>query len=228
MHIRGFLVFLFAAWLPIAAFANVDFNGDTATLYSYSTKEVDHITNIEENQRVDTFLVELIGLMQGSSTVLYHQTFNVAFTDPAVQAAIDILQSELTGNGATSVFGPTLLNSSSLLVGSTAEVADAIVSSAVTTIVTTYVGPQTVFIGENQGTSFTLTPGQMDIDVLVQTDSYINRTTTTTDTFLTRAVYEVDGVTAATSVPEPATLGLMALGLMAMGGVLRRKFIGRH
>jgi hypothetical protein len=228
MHIRGFLMFLFAAWLPIAASANVDFNGDTATLYSSSTKQVDHITNIAENQRVDTFLVELIGLMQGSSTVLYHQTFNVAFTDPAVQAAIDILQSELTGNGAASFFGPTLLSSSTLLVGSTAEVADAIVSSAVTTIVTTYVGPQTVFIGENQGTSFTLSVGQMDIDMLARTDLFINRTTTTTDTFLARAVYEVDGVTAATSVPEPATLGLMVMGLLAMGGVFRRKFIGKH
>ena len=78
--------------------------------------------------------------------------------------------------------------------------------------------------------SFTLAGGQMDIDITGLSLVDIYTTTTTTDTFLTRWVYELEGVAApvASAVPEPASLGLTAVGLLALaffGGALRRKIL---
>jgi hypothetical protein len=77
----------------MASLHSVNYTGSTRTIY--------HTTNTAVSQRVDTFSTEIIGRMQGGPT-LYDQTFNVAYADPAVQAAVATAKGVLTGGGAAS------------------------------------------------------------------------------------------------------------------------------
>jgi len=66
------------------------------------------------NQSVNQFSTELIAQMAGGP-VLFDQTFNVAYSDPTVQAAVAHAAGVLTGAGATSITGPTETSSSQTL-----------------------------------------------------------------------------------------------------------------
>ena len=181
---------------------------------------------------MDTFAVELIGRMQGGAT-LYDQTFNLAFLDPTVQAAVLTLEGVLTTNGAASFIGPNLFSSNTSLIDSFVQTSDPVtLSTDVSAATTTYIGDfpsTTIMIGDNQSQAFTLLAGQVDYDTLITTLIHQAITTTTTNTYLTSMVYEIEGVAATgpAPVPEPATLGLMAVGLLGLSGVARRKRISR-
>jgi hypothetical protein len=223
MRIRILLIALIIAALPVAAFAAVGGGGTNTTTYSTSTRTISDTTNIAVTQQVDTFAVELIARMQGGST-LYDQTFNVAFTDPTVQAALVTAQGVLTANGAAS-FLQNLLSTNTSLFGSVLQTGSPVTTGTdVSATTTMYIGPQTIMVGDNQSQAFTIVAGGIDYDTLVTTLIYQTITTTTTDTYFTKEVYELIGIPTATSVPEPGTLGLLAMGLVGIvGGVLRRK-----
>ena len=224
---RSLALLLIASVLPIAAFAAVGGGGTNTTTYTTSTRTLTHTNNIAVNQRVDTFSVELIGRMQGGAT-LYDQTFNVAYADPAVQAAIGVLNGALTGSGATTILGPDLLSSYIALFSSLAQIGNPVTTATnISATTTMYIGPQTIMVGNNQSQSFSIVAGGIDYDTLLTTDVYQDVTTTTTDTYLTTAIYEWVGVAdPVASVPEPGTLGLVTLGflaLLSLCGVLLRK-----
>jgi hypothetical protein len=223
MRIRILLIALIIAALPVAAFAAVGGGGTNTTTYSTSTRTISDTTNIAVTQQVDTFAVELIVRMQGGST-LYDQTFNVAFADPTVQAALVTAQGVLTANGAAS-FLQNLLSTNTSLFGSVLQTGSPVTTGTdVSATTTMYIGPQTIMVGDNQSQAFTIVAGGIDYDTLVTTLIYQTITTTTTDTYFTNEVYELIGIPTATSVPEPGTLGLLAMGLIAVvGSVLRRK-----
>ena len=197
--------------------------GANTTTYSTSTRTISDTTNTAVTRQVDTFAVELIAHMQGGST-LYDQTFNVAFADPTVQAALVTAQGVLTANGAAS-FLQSLLSSNTSLFSSVVQTGSPVTTGTdVSATTTAYIGPQTIMVGDNQSQAFDIVAGGVDYDTLFTTLIHQTITTTTTDTYLTKEVYELIGIPTATSVPEPGTLGLLAMGLIGVvGTVLRRK-----
>lgn len=230
MRIRIVAILLIVMSLPIAALAATGGGDTNTTTYTTSARSITDTTNTAVSQQVDTFAVELIGRMQGGAT-LYDQTFNLAFLDPTVQAALLTLQGALTANGAASFIGPNLLRSNTSLVSSLVETsAPVALSTDISISVTTYIGPQTIMVGDNQSVPFTIVAGGQDIDILETSLIHQATTTTTTNTFLTSLVYVVEGVagTGPAPVPEPATLGLMAVGLLGLSGLARRKKLARR
>ena len=85
----------------------------------------------------------------------------------------------LYSNGANQIIGPTLENTTITSENYTYGIAT-----------TTYIGPITIYVGDNQATAFTLLAGQTDIDVLSAFSVYEDTT------------YELIGV------PEPSTIGV--------------------
>ena len=113
-----------------------------------------------------------------------------------LSSAEDILYS----NGANQIIGPTLENTT-------------ITSENSTITVTTYFGPQTIMIGDNQATAFTLLVGQTDIDTLKTTNVYEDTT------------YELIGVPGPSSivVPQPSSIIILGIsGLLILPYVILR------
>jgi uncharacterized protein (TIGR03437 family) len=168
--------------------------GRGSASHSTSSKIVDVVTPADVTQQVNTFQVELKARMQGGA-FLFDQTYNAALSDPTVQAAITQAESVLTAAGAASFAGPTQLSSTSSTT-SASSTANTTTATNVTLSVTTYIGPQTIFVGDNQSMPLSIVPGGQDIDTLYTEELFITQTTTTTNTTLTSQVYEIDGVPA--------------------------------
>ncbi len=224
------------------AWSQVSGGSTNSTVFSNSAAEVDTVNTTPVTQQVNTFQVELKARMQGGA-YLFDKTYNVAYSDPTVQAAIAQAQGQLTSAGAVSFTGPTQLSSTQSQVSSTTNTVETSRQTTQTSnIVSTFVGPQTVFIGDrgvcqtdptttptanlvniqsggpcSAGTAFTLAGGQMDIDVMILSRVTINKTATTTNTVLTTQVYELDGIPAATPPPTPAPPSLI-LALTGLAG----------
>jgi hypothetical protein len=111
----------------------------------------------------NTYFSELVG-----GPILYEGS-NLSSAD-------DILYS----NRANQIIGPTLENTT-------------IENTTVSVSTTTYFGPMTIHVGDNQANTFTLLPGQTDIDTLITSTVHQDNT------------YELIGV------PEPASIILLGV-----------------
>ena len=204
--------------------------------------EVDTYITTSATQQVNTFRTELKARMQGGA-YLFDQTYNVAFTDPSIAAAITQAKAVLTSAGAASFTGPTQLSSNQSTTSSTNTVQTGSQSNP-SVVTTSYIGPTTIFIGNLgvctsvaiaqaasqtngcsiSGTVFPIAAGGIDYNTLEVNQVTISQTATTTNTTLTSQVYEIDGVPAGTTpappaaTPAPPTLILCLAGL-ALAGV---------
>jgi hypothetical protein len=194
---------------------------------------------------VDTFSTELRARI-GNGSFLYDQTFNVAFSDPQVQAAITAARNVLAGAGAVNFTNPALISSSTSQVSSNNNTVTTGTNSEATVTTTQFIGPVAIPTGnlgicQSQpgsnvttligcvpgGTPFAIGAGAVDFDTLTLSRVTISRTATTTNTFLTTTVYEVDGFPAGgpAATPAPPSLILALTGLAGAGLYLAtRKF----
>ena len=203
--------------------AAVGGGGANTTTYTTSTNTISIRSDTTVNKTVNDSSVQLIGLFEGKA--LYDQTFDVAFSDPSVLAAVLVAQNTLLTAGAASFIGPT--QTSSLSTQNTVSYTDPGVETepVVTFATTSYIGPQTIMVGDNQSQAFTIVAGGIDYDTLVTTTLYKLYTTTITDTYLTTQIYNIVGYAVDTPnapVPEPSTILLFGAGLVGLVG-LRRK-----
>ena len=143
----------------------------------------------------------------------------------------------LTGAGAASFLGPTLLSSTDTLTSTTQTVKTGSMVTGTSVTTTEYIGPQTINIGDYGvcqsyppptgctigGTPFFIPAGGQDTDTFFLTLVDIFTTTTTTNTDLLTQVYNLAGVPGATAVPEPPAWTLLGAGLLGLGCVFRQR-----
>ena len=198
--------------LALARTAYPQVSGNSPNFTSASTQTIDIYNTTTVNQQVNQFSTELIAQMAGGP-VLFDQTFNAAYSDPTVQAAVAQATGVLTGAGATSITGPTETISSQTLVSSSSTVQVTSTSETYSVSVNFYIGPQTIMVGPDQSQALTLLAGWTDIDTLTTTTVDIDQTVTNTDTYLTTTVYDMVG--SVVPVPEPSSALVLGLGGIA-------------
>jgi uncharacterized repeat protein (TIGR01451 family) len=212
-----------------------DVEGTATTTTSTSSAEFDTTNTTTVSQQVTNYSTELIARLP-NGTVVYDQTFNVAYSNLTVQAAVTQAAGDLTNAGATSYTGPT--QTSFLLTTNNSSVTIPNSTNSNLIIGTkTYIGPQTILIGNfgqiqsytfdpvitnyaipsgwnGNPTSLTIVSGGEDIDTFALDLVTNNQTTTITDTNLNSAVYvmtgivsQVDVALSLTAAPNPVGVG---------------------
>ncbi len=184
-------------------------------------------------QTVNQYSTTLIAKLNGGQ--ILSETFGAQFSDPSVQAAILSADALLTGDGAS--FGaPSLISGATNATGSEVSYLQTGRQATGTLVptVTEIFGPVAV-VGCSGGCPFSfgvlafpgltlVLPGQLNINDNADIQFAIDRTVTTTNTFLTTQTYEIDGTTSISAAPEPATFALVGLALLAVAcGITKGK-----
>ena len=172
------------------------------------------------SQQVNQYSTTLKAILNGSQTV-FQQTYAVAFSDPAVQAAVSTADAILTGDNASpsapaQTSTSTVLQSTQVSNGPIVQSTTATGNSTVTDTET--YGPATIMVGANLSDTFTVLAGQEDVNVNTNTEYYAYQNVTTTNTYLTTQTYTISGTAAAVSAtPAPASWLLLLTGLAVAG-----------
>jgi uncharacterized protein YhjY with autotransporter beta-barrel domain len=154
-----------AASLPVEAA-----NTNNITIFSNSSITTQSV--ISTGTGAASYLTELRTL--GQQPPGFDLSFGKAFNDASVQAAITAARKILLGAGVPASIanqGPVRAASSLTSYGPAGAVTGSQTTQKVT--VSTYIGPQTIHVGVDQATPFTLAGGQVDIDVLTDTHTDI-------------------------------------------------------
>jgi PEP-CTERM motif len=234
LFVGVFAVVTLAAHAGIITTAGVAPNPGGPVVVTNSTSATISYIDTPVTQRVDFYSTTLLALLNGNQ--VFSQTFLLPFGDAAVQAAIAQADAILAGGGAS--FGAPFLfsNMSALQSSVTASppTSTCLIESSiplnshatgVTTVTTTNTfGPNTVMVGECQSDTFSVLSTQLDININTDFVYAVPRNIVTTNTFLTTQTYEITGTTPNSSVPEPATSGLLLLGLGTVACCRRRRF----
>ncbi len=205
----------------------------TSQTNSITCSEQVQTTNL--TQRVDKFATELRAGLQGGPLLL-DRTFAAAFNDPVVQSALVSAQQLLTTQGAKGLIGPALLSNTTTLTN-TSTLTSFIQTAAPQVFVQTLstIGPGVVptdvrgqcqgvdlasgvpfGCDSNAGSPFIFPAGSINLNTNAHTLYSVSATSTTTNTFLTSQVYELDGTSGPATVPEPGTFAAMAITIAGL------------
>jgi probable HAF family extracellular repeat protein len=158
-------------------------------------------------QMADNYSTTITAKLNGS--VVFSQTYAVAYSDSSVQNAVAQADAVLHGDGAT--YGSPLLTANSSTLQSSVTVTpppvtcDQVFAGAgsptgvVTNTTSVFFGPATIKVGDCQDEIFNVMPGQEDINVNTDTTFAVSQNVVTTNTYLVTQVYEIDGTPATSS-----------------------------
>ena len=182
------------------------------TTTTTSLVEFDTLQTTSVTQRVDQFSTRLIGRIAGGA-IVFDQTFTNAYSNSVVQNALVQATNALTGAGAATITGPTVLTNMQALTNSVTVQTGQTNSSQIVGYNET-IGPATILIGDfgivqsyvlsndyaivtgsftGNPQSFDVLAGTSDIDFRTLTLVDRFQTNTTTDTYLTTQIYELIG-----------------------------------
>jgi hypothetical protein len=186
------------------------------------------------NQRLDQYSTTLLVTLNGTQTIL-NQTFDLPFSDPAVQLALQQAQAALAASLAT--FGSPILTSSSTTLQNSQNstvVTGSVLDGKQTVTTETTFGPAIVDVSNDADppTAYSsgspawvyVLPNQSNINIVIDNEYLMSRNLVTTDTYLTSQTYDLNGLagSSSSSVPEPASAGLLAAGLLSLA-IIRAK-----
>jgi len=206
----------------------------TGTTFTTSTAEFDTNYTATASQQVTNYSTELIARLP-NGTVVYDQTFNLAYPNTTVQAAITTAAGDLTGAGAASYTGPTQTSFSQNLTNASSVTVTNRTGTNVIAGTKAFIGPVTISVGNfgvvqdytfdpvvttyaipigGNPQSFTVSAGGIDYDTMLLSIVTNNVTTTATNTYLNSAVYVMTGIVSQVDValslmtaPNPVAVG---------------------
>jgi len=179
--------------LSVAAGARFSFH-TVGTLWvpgqTFSITEVTRYNVTNASNDVETFLTRVAGRFNNTS--VYDQSLNAAFSDAAVQAAVNQARAAISsaaGGNAVTITGPTRTANSRTLTNSSQQTVDGAAIEVIS--VTNTLGPAYIYAGSGESTQLLVTAGFTNTDVL--TTRSIPRTVTTTNTYRNSETYTLDG-----------------------------------
>jgi uncharacterized delta-60 repeat protein/uncharacterized repeat protein (TIGR01451 family) len=185
----------------------------STSTYTTSTENYDTNLTATVNRQATNYSTELIAKLP-NGTVVYDQTFNAAYSDPTVQGAVSLAAAALANAGAASYTGPTETNALQSLTSSNSVTATNAIGTNIPVSVTTYIGPQTIMVGDNQSFPYYIFPGGVDYDTLVISVVTNLVTTTNTSVYTNSSEYVMTGTVAqadlsliARAAPQPVGVG---------------------
>jgi uncharacterized repeat protein (TIGR01451 family) len=193
--------------VPTNNYATVITAIDTTT-YTSSTKNYETNLTATVNQQATNYSTELIAVMP-NGPIVYSNAFIIPFSPGALQTAITTAATDLTNAGATSYTGPTQTSFLQSPEGNSAVTATNAIGTNISVSTTTYIGPQTIMVGDNQSFPYYIFPGGVDIDTLYVSVVTNLITTTITSNYLASSVYVMTGIVAQATVD--VALSLQAL-----------------
>ena len=198
---------------PVLTNNSVAILTENTSAHTTSTAFLDTNLTATVNQSSNTYATELIAKLP-NGTVVYDQTFNVAYTNAIVQVAVAQATAALTNAGAIGYAGPTEINASQTRVNSNSFTATNAIGTGVSVSATLYIGPTNILVGKNQSEPLTVPAGDEDIDTVTTTIVTNLLTTTNTATYLNSAAYVMTGMLGqadlsliARATPEPVGVG---------------------